>query len=147
MRSRTRSRTPPFPQINILPPSSPPRALLWKSPIVQPPTPGPNDLLIEVKSIALNPVDYHQRDHGVYITSYPVVLGSDVAGIIISAGSSVPSDAPKPGTRVTAFTPGFFAGDPDYGALQTRVLVPATNVTPLPQGMSFNEAGILPWRF
>ncbi len=35
-------------------------------------------------------------------------------------------------------------GAPDYDALQTRVLVPAANVVPLPQRMSFNEAAFLP---
>lgn len=33
---------------------------------------------------------------------------------------------------------------PDYGAFQTRVLVPAENAVPLPHGMSFNEASLLP---
>jgi len=35
-------------------------------------------------------------------------------------------------------------GAPDYGAFQTHVLVPAENVVPLPQGMSFNEGSLLP---
>lgn len=107
--------------------------------------PGPNELLIEVKSIALNPVDWAMRDLGFNVTSYPTVLGSDIAGIVVSAGASVPSDAPKPGTRVAAFAPCFFVyGAPDYGAMQTRVLVPAGHVVPLPQRMSFNEASLLP---
>jgi NADPH:quinone reductase-like Zn-dependent oxidoreductase len=112
------------------------------------PTPGPNKLLIEVKSIALNPIDFYQRDYGFPpITHYPAVLGSDIAGTVISAGSSVASDAPQPGTRVAAFAPCFFVqGSPDYAALQTRVLVPAVNAVPLPPGMSFNKAALLPWR-
>ena len=111
-----------------------------------PPTPGPAELLIEVKSIALNPVDYYQRDYGFPpLTSYPSVLGSDIAGTVVSAGSSVPSDAPKPGTRVAAFATAFFMqGAPDYGAFQTRVLVPVANAVPLPEGMSLTEASLLP---
>ena len=110
------------------------------------PTPGPHELLIEVKSIALNPIDYYQRDMGFPpLDHYPTVLGSDIAGTVISAGSSVPSDAPKPGTRVAAFAPCFFTkGLSDYGAFQTRVLVPAANAVPLPSGISFNEASLLP---
>jgi NADPH:quinone reductase-like Zn-dependent oxidoreductase len=109
------------------------------------PTPGPTELLIEVKSIALNPIDWHQRDSGFALASYPAVVGSDVAGIVLSAGSSIPADAPKPGTRVSAFAPCFFVqGAPNYGALQTRVLVPAANAVPLPERMSFNEASLLP---
>ncbi|KAF8588676.1 zinc-binding oxidoreductase-like protein CipB [Ramaria rubella] len=109
------------------------------------PTPGPHDLLIEVKSIALNPIDVYQRERGFAIASYPAISGSDVGGIVLAIGSSVPPDAPQPGTRVAAYAPCFFVkGAPDYGAFQTRVLVPAVNVTPLPKGMSFNEASILP---
>jgi NADPH:quinone reductase-like Zn-dependent oxidoreductase len=108
------------------------------------PAPGPNELLIQVKSIALNPIDHYQHDQGFVIASYPAVIGSDVAGTIISAGSSA-SDAPKPGTRVAAYAPCFFMkGAPDYGAFQERVLVPTANVVPLPQGMSFNEGSVLP---
>ena len=110
------------------------------------PTPGPHELLIEVKSIALNPVDYYQRDKGFPpLNHYPTVLGSDVGGTVVSAGDSVPSDAPKPGTRVAAFATCFYTkGLPDYGAFQTRVLVPAANVVPLPSKMSFTEATLLP---
>ena len=109
------------------------------------PTPAPNELLIEVKSGALNPLDWIQRDFGVFIDSYPAVLGSDVAGIVLSASSSASSDAPKPGTRIAAFATAFSSqGAPDYGAFQKRVLVPAENVVPLPPGMSFNEASLLP---
>ncbi|GAD99985.1 hypothetical protein BC1G_01379 [Paecilomyces variotii No. 5] len=109
------------------------------------PAPGPDELLIEVKSIALNPIDWKQRDSGFMIANWPTVLGSDIAGTVISAGSSVPDDAPKPGSRVTAFAPCFYTkGKPDYGALQTRVLVPAANALEIPQGMSFNEASLLP---
>ena len=109
------------------------------------PTPGPDELLIEVKSIAFNPVDYYQRDIGLFVASYPSVFGSDIGGIVVSAGSSVGADAPKPGTRVAAFATCFYKkGAPDYGAFQERVLVPAANVTPLPQDMSFKEASLLP---
>lgn len=110
------------------------------------PTPGPDDLLIEVKSIALNPVDYFQRDHGFPpVQRYPTVIGFDVAGTVISAGSSVLSDAPKPGTRVAAYGGSFHkSGDPDYGSFQTRVLVSAENVVPLPPKVSFNEGSLLP---
>jgi NADPH:quinone reductase-like Zn-dependent oxidoreductase len=109
------------------------------------PSPGPNELLIEVKSIALNPIDFHQRERGFAIAAYPAVVGSDVAGIVLEAGSSVPEDAPKPGSRVATFAPCFFKqGAPDYGALQTRVLVPYVNAVTLPEYLSFSEGSLLP---
>jgi NADPH:quinone reductase-like Zn-dependent oxidoreductase len=109
------------------------------------PTPGPNELLIEVKSIAINPIDWMMRETGFMVASYPAVVGSDIAGIVVAAGSSVPDDTPKPGTRVAAFAPCFHTkGAPDYGAFQTHVLVPAVNAVPLPQRINFNEASLLP---
>lgn len=109
------------------------------------PTPGPNELLISVSSIALNPIDWKQRDFGFALTTFPAVIGSDVAGTVVSAGSSVGPDAPKPGSRVTAFAPCFYkGGHPDYGALQTKVLVLAENAAPLPDRLSFTEASLLP---
>jgi len=109
------------------------------------PTPGPNDILIEVKAIAINPVDVYMRDWGLFIKDYPATIGFDVAGKVVAVGSSVPTNAPQPGTRVTAYaTPIHKQGNPDYGAFQTHVLVPATNVTPLPDTISFTEASLLP---
>ena len=110
------------------------------------PTPGPNDVMIEVSAIALNPIDYYQRDMGFPpLAQYPSVLGSDIGGTIKAVGSSVTTSFLTPGTRVSAFAPCFYSkGAPDYGAFQSLVLVPAANVTPIPHGTSFNEASILP---
>ncbi|KAK5019256.1 hypothetical protein LTR16_000372 [Cryomyces antarcticus] len=59
------------------------------------PGPGPNELLIEVKCIALNPIDWKQRGSGFAVASYPTIVGSDLAGTVLSIGSSVPYDAPE----------------------------------------------------
>ncbi|KAI8957426.1 GroES-like protein [Daldinia sp. FL1419] len=108
------------------------------------PKPGPDELLIDVKSIALNPIDWKMRDLGFFIAKYPAVIGSDVGGVVLEAGSNV-SSIFKPGTRVTAFAQAYFTqGDPDYGAFQKRPVIPARNATPLPDYISFNEAAALP---
>jgi NADPH:quinone reductase-like Zn-dependent oxidoreductase len=110
------------------------------------PTPGPNDLLIEVNSIALNPVDWYQRYHDFAITSYPAIIGSDISGTVVSAGSSVPSDAPKPGNHVSAYAPcsihkSHLTTAPSRPACLSP---PQTWRTSIPMGMSFNEACLLP---
>lgn len=57
----------------------------------------------------------------------------------------MPADVPQPGTRVAAFAPCFFSkGLPDYGAFQTKVLVPAVNVVALPKHVGFRDAAMLP---
>jgi NADPH:quinone reductase-like Zn-dependent oxidoreductase len=115
--------------------------------VVERPTkaPGPDEILVEVKSIALNPVDNYQRDMGFFIDTYPTIIGSDIAGVVVSAGSSV-SNSLKVGTRVAGFASCFFEGydKPEYGAFQKRVIIPATNVTTLPDSISFNQGSLLP---
>lgn len=108
------------------------------------PTPGPSDLLISVQSIALNPIDVYLRDTGFMILFYPAVIGSDIAGTVISTGSSVPSDAPNIGSRVAAFAPRFYQGFPHYGAFQEKVLVPAAAAVLLPDHVTFDEGALLP---
>ncbi|KAI2463496.1 GroES-like protein [Annulohypoxylon bovei var. microspora] len=106
--------------------------------------PGSDELLVEVKSLALNPIDPKMRDFGFAISEYPAVFGSDIGGIVIQAGSDV-SDIFKPGTRIAAFAPSYFVkGAPDYGAFQQRSIIPATNASPIPDSITFNEAATLP---
>ncbi|WP_426153490.1 zinc-binding alcohol dehydrogenase family protein [Pseudomonas sp. DC3000-4b1] len=65
------------------------------------PTPGPRDLLVEVRAIAVNPVDTKVRA-GTGSTGQPKVLGWDAVGKVRAVGS-----------EVTLFEPGdevFYAG-------------------------------------
>ena len=109
------------------------------------PAPGPNDILVEVKAIALNPVDHIQRKNGFNVSRYPKILGSDIAGIVKAVGSNVASDSPRVGDRVTAYAPSWFSKDSnDYGAFQKMVLIPSENITTIPDWMSFNQASMIP---
>ena len=109
------------------------------------PEPGPNDVLIEVKAIAVNPVDYYQRDFGLPpIPSYPAVVGSDVAGIVVKVGSNV-SGVPPTGSRVIAFASSFYQdGSQDHGAFQKCVLAQSEGVIALPDALSFEEGAAFP---
>jgi len=109
------------------------------------PEPGPNEILIQVKAVALNPVDYYQRDFGMPpVPSYPAVIGSDVAGIVTKVGSNV-SNAPAPGSRAIAFASSFYEdGSPDHGAFQQYVLARSEGVIALPDALSFKEGAIFP---
>ena len=125
-------------QAAIVPQKGGPLAIVQR----ETPTPAPNELLIQVHAVALNPVDIYQRDRGMFITDYPAVLGSDVSGIVAKVGSSVTL---APGTRVTAFASAFMhQGSPDYGALQRYVLVHEEMVTILPESYSFTEGSVFP---
>ena len=119
------------------------------------PKPGPDELLIAVKSVALNPADTHMRGQGLFIPKYPTVIGFDISGLVLEVGDNVPvgptDESPglffRPGvTRVAAFAASFWRScDPDYGAFQERCLVPWQHAAPLPnESISWNEAATLP---
>ncbi|KAK3938337.1 chaperonin 10-like protein [Diplogelasinospora grovesii] len=110
------------------------------------PEPGPNEVLIEVKAVALNPVDYHQRDFGMPpVPIYPAVLGSDTAGIVAKVGSKVVSTAPEPGSRAIAFASSFYQnGSADHGAFQKYTLAQSEGVIALPDALSFEEGAVFP---
>ncbi|KAK9449308.1 chaperonin 10-like protein [Limtongia smithiae] len=110
------------------------------------PRPGANEVLIAVKAVAFNPLDYVQRDRGFNVARFPAVVGSDIAGIIIARGSALPDDAAPPvGARVCAKAPTFATkAAPDYGGLQEIALVPAANVMLLPDDMPFESGASLP---
>ncbi|KAJ6094922.1 hypothetical protein N7467_002435 [Penicillium canescens] len=118
------------------------------------PKPGPDELLIAVKSVALNPADAYVRDHGLFISTYPTVVGFDLSGLVLEVGDNVPTGATdngsgssfRPGTRVAAYgAPIWTSSDPNYGAFQERCLVPWQHAVPLPdEGISWNHAATLP---
>ncbi|KAL0932385.1 delta-aminolevulinic acid dehydratase protein [Colletotrichum truncatum] len=119
------------------------------------PKPGPGELLIQVKSVALNPADHLMRDQGIFIPTYPTVIGFDISGLVLEVGENVPIDDAdgrsgpffQPGiTRVAAYAASFWNSyTADYGAFQERCLVPWQHAVPLPnEGISWNQAATLP---
>jgi NADPH:quinone reductase-like Zn-dependent oxidoreductase len=118
------------------------------------PKPGPGELLVAVKSVAINPADGHMRELGLFISKYPTVIGFDMAGLVLEVGDGVPTDAGaddslpsfQPGiTRVAVFTASFWREwGPDYGAFQESCLVPWQHAVILPNDISWNHAATLP---
>lgn len=117
------------------------------------PKPGPDELLVAVKSVALNPADYHMRDRGLFIPTYPTVIGFDVSGLVLEVGCNVPTSDDgsgpcfQPGiTRVAAYAASAWRScNPDYGVFQERCLVPWQHAVPLPnESISWNHAATLP---
>ena len=53
------------------------------------PKPGPGELLVEIRSTALNPRDWKIPAHGILIDTYPAVLGMDSAGVVKEVGEGV----------------------------------------------------------
>ena len=58
---------------------------------VQAPKLGPEEVLVKVEAIALNPLEWKIQETGLFIEEYPTILGLDAAGTIARIGAAVPS--------------------------------------------------------
>ena len=105
------------------------------------PQPGPGELLVHVVASSLNPLDYKLADLNFVGRTPPVVLGFDVAGIVVGLGRAV--------TR-------FDIGDAIFGMIATNqdgawaaggaggyALVGEYAAVSKPEALSFAEAGVL----
>ncbi|RMZ14340.1 hypothetical protein D0864_00216 [Hortaea werneckii] len=119
------------------------------------PKPGPDELLVQVKAVGLNPADHIRRDQGLFIRSYPTVLGFDISGLVLEVGDNVRqrlhADDTTPVfqagiTRIAAYAAAVFRScDPDYGVFQEICLVPWQHAVPLPANdLSWVQAATLP---
>ena len=101
------------------------------------PIPKGLDLLVEVKAIGLNPVDYKIRSWRSSSNGQPVILGWDAAGIVRARGTDV--------TRFNVGDEVFYSGDLNrVGSYATRQLVDERIVSVKPKNLSFTEAAALP---
>ncbi|KAF6755402.1 chaperonin 10-like protein [Ephemerocybe angulata] len=103
------------------------------------PRPGKQELLVKVKSAALNPADWKIQRFGVVFTSYPAVSGYDITGEVLSLGEGV--EGFEIGDRV------FFASefnDKVYGGFQQYALADALTAAKIPSSISYDEASTLP---
>jgi NADPH2:quinone reductase len=102
------------------------------------PTPGANDLLIEVRAGALNPIDYKVR-RGALAKGrpMPIILGFDVSGVVCGFGSAVSGF--KVGDEVFA-SPSLVRN----GANADFVCVDARRAALKPRTLSHVEAAALP---
>jgi NADPH:quinone reductase-like Zn-dependent oxidoreductase len=99
------------------------------------PTPRAGEVRVQVRAAGLNFADMMARQ-GLYPDAPPLpcVVGYEVAGHIDAVGAGVEGLAP--GTRVIALT--------RFGGHSSAVCVPATQVLPMPEAMSFEEGAALP---
>lgn len=106
------------------------------------PVTGKNQLLIEVKAVSINPVDFKvKRGNLRFMTGskFPRIFGSDFSGIVKEADREVTEF--KPGDRVYGATPVIFKKP---GALAQLLAIDKKYLRVIPEGMSFEEAASLP---
>ncbi len=115
------------------------------------PVAGPGEVLIRLRASALNHLDIWIRK-GLPSVPKPRILGADGAGVVEALGAGVTGF--EPGQRVV-INPGVEAsdgaihviGEHGDGTNAELVAVPATNVYPIPNGLSFEEAAAFPLVF
>jgi NADPH:quinone reductase-like Zn-dependent oxidoreductase len=115
------------------------------------PQPGPGEVLVRLRASALNHLDIWIRK-GLPSVPKPRILGADGAGVVEALGDGAEGFAP--GDRVV-LNPGVEAGggrihvigEHGDGTNAELIAVPATNVHPIPGGLSFEEAAAFPLVF
>ncbi|NEW28763.1 NAD(P)H-quinone oxidoreductase [Nocardia cyriacigeorgica] len=111
-----------------------PEVMNWRE-VEDLPAPGPGEVAIDVVAAGVNRADIMQR-WGVYPPPPGAsdILGLEVSGIVAAVGAGVTEWGP--GDAVCALLPG--------GGYAERVNVPATQVLPVPDGVSLTAAAALP---
>ena len=95
--------------------------------------PGQGEVRIAHKAVGLNFIDVYQRT-GLYPMQLPHAMGMEAAGIVEAIGAGVTHL--KVGDRVA------YASQPPGAYAQARVM-PAAQVCPLPDGISFEEGAAM----
>jgi NADPH:quinone reductase-like Zn-dependent oxidoreductase len=114
------------------------------------PVAGPGEVLIRLHAASLNHLDVWVRK-GLPSAPKPRTLGADGAGVVEELGGGVTGC--EPGQRVV-INPGVehdgrisVIGEHSDGTHAELIAVPATNVYPLPERLSFEEAAAFPLVF
>ena len=103
------------------------------------PTPGPGEVLVNVKAVGINPVEtYIRAGNYARLPTLPTVLGRDTAGIVSKIGPDVTQFVTqfKVGDRV-------FTSNTTTGAYAEYTVSSAVNVHPLPNELSFSQGAAL----
>jgi NADPH:quinone reductase-like Zn-dependent oxidoreductase len=124
------------------------------------PSPGPGEVVVGIRAAALNHLDLFVRD-GIPGVPLPQIPGGDGSGVVEEVGEGV-SDL-SPGDRVLV-QPGLFCGVCEFcrsgeqnlcvrygivgehapGTFAEKALVPARNLFPIPERLSFEQAAAFP---
>ena len=93
-------------------------------------------ILVKVRTWALNPCDAMLQDTSLPFVKYPVVLGQDIAGTVEQVGSAAASKF-KAGDRVFGFSGG-------NNSFKSYVTVPQSLAAKIPDHLSFNDVSVFP---
>lgn len=128
------------------------------------PRPGPDEVLVQVRSVGVCGSDVHYYKEGRigdYVVTEPLVLGHEVSGVVVDVGPGVPEERvgervavepQKPCRRCRQCKAGrmnlcpqmeFYATPPIDGTFCDYVLAPSDFAHRVPDEMSFHAAALL----
>lgn len=105
----------------------------------------PNEVLVQIYAFSINPLDTQVRkgvakNNFSYQWEFPAILGWDLSGIIVKAGSQVKQF--KIGDAIIAEIGGFRPSR--KGSNAQFVAINEKNIAPKPQNLSFDQAAAVP---
>src|ERR1700733_8404295 len=107
----------------------------WPFPQLQ----RPNDVLVRIEAIGLNPIDWKSVDFGFAIPTLPAVNGRDLAGVIVDVGPAV--KRLKKGDRV--FGPSTQYRDYRTSAFQSYAVTLDHCIGVIPPTFTFEQAAAI----
>ncbi|PVH98036.1 GroES-like protein [Periconia macrospinosa] len=107
------------------------------------PKAGPGEIVVKNAAVAINPLDWHMQDAGVFVQQWPSIFGCEVAGEVHEVGPN--EKRFKKGDRVIGHTVNLVSGRPQDGAFALYTVVPAAKAAILPEKISYNEGVVVPF--
>src|SRR5712691_4814696 len=96
------------------------------------PTPGPSDVLVEVKATTVNRLDLFQRDGSRPVEKLPFTPGQEAAGVVLQDNQDFHAGERVMTTRALA--------SKGEGGYASKIAVPAADLVPIPDGVTFEQA-------
>ena len=108
---------------------------------------GPNELLLKVHAVAINPADQGRQTLGFFVPEdgYPWILGCDGAGTVEDVGTDIKHL--KVGDKVIGLSDEFWCRDTTHSMFQEYVVLSGKKVCRIPDGLAFEDACVLPLGF
>lgn len=106
-------------------------------------TAGSDEIVVKNAAVAINPLDCHMQDSGVFVQQFPAVLGCDVAGEVYEVGTKVTRF--RKGDRVIGHCINLVTGRPNDGAYSLYTVVPQSKAAHLPAEIPFTHGVVVPF--
>ncbi|CAI6333971.1 unnamed protein product [Periconia digitata] len=107
------------------------------------PTAGPGEIVVKNAAVAINPLDCHMLDVGVFVKQWPSIFGCDVAGEVYEVGPGEKKF--KKGDRVIGHTVNLVSGRPQDGGYALYTVVQSAKAAILPGHISYTDGVVVPF--